>query len=233
MGKTVVILQSNYIPWKGYFDLINIADEFIFHDDLQYTEQDWRNRNRIKTSEGLKWLSIPIGESHKKMICEVEMKGEEWKTKHRKKIEGVYSRCDYFKEYKFILDELYTNEFKNLSQYNQHIIKYLSGLLDINTIFSNSQDYHPGGSKTERLIGILKKAKATKYISGPNGKNYLEEAMFKEANIELEYFSYDGYKEYPQLFGPFVHEVSVIDLFFNVGKDSSKYLKSYSAATKN
>jgi hypothetical protein len=227
MSKTVVILQSNYIPWKGYFDLINIADEFIFHDDLQYTNQDWRNRNKIKTSNGLKWLSIPVGHTHKKNICEVEMHGMEWKLKHRKKIEGAYSSCKYFKEYEFILNELYSNDYTLLSNYNQHMIKYLCGILNINTVFSNSQDYQAEGSKTERLIGILKKAKATRYVSGPSGKNYLKESLFKEANIELEFFSYKGYTEYPQVNGPFVHEVSVIDLLFNVGPDSYKFLKSF------
>jgi hypothetical protein len=232
MGKTVVILQSNYIPWKGYFDLINVADEFIFHDDLQYTEQDWRNRNKIKTSEGLKWLSIPVGDCHKKMISEVEMKGSEWKMKHRKKIEGVYGGSEYFKEYRLLLDELYNNDFTNLSLYNQHVIKYLCGILNINTVFTRSQDYHPQGSKTERLIGILKKANATKYVTGPSAKNYLKEDLFKEAGLALEYFSYNEYPEYQQLYGTFVHEVSVIDLIFNEGKDSYKYLKSFSSANK-
>ena len=124
-GKTVVVLQSNYIPWKGYFDLINIADEFIFHDDLQYTEQEWRNRNLIKTPNGVKWLSIPVGISQKKMICEVETKGNEWKERHRKKIEGAYAGAKFFKAFEYILDELYDNDISGLSQYNPHVIKYL------------------------------------------------------------------------------------------------------------
>jgi hypothetical protein len=231
-GKTVVLLQSNYIPWKGYFDLINIADEFIFHDDLQYTEQDWRNRNLIKTDNGVKWLSIPVGSTHKKMICEVETKGSEWKAQHRKKIEGAYAGAKYFKEFEYILDELYNNDISSLSQYNQHVIKYLCGILNINAIFSRSEDYYPENSKTERLIGILKKAGATKYISGPNGKNYLQEDLFKEASIDLEYYSYHGYPEYPQLHGPFVHEVSVIDLIFNTGKEAFGYMKSFTSVNK-
>jgi hypothetical protein len=230
--KAVVILQSNYIPWKGYFDLINIADEFIFHDDLQYTEQDWRNRNSIKTSDGVKWLSIPVGNNHKKLICEVEMKDNEWKKKHRKKIGGAYSGAAYYKEFEYILEELYNNDLTNLSQYNQYIIKYLCGILNIKTVFTNSKEYHPEGQKTERLIGILKKAKATRYITGPSAKNYLNEQLFKEAEIALEYFSYQGYLEYPQLHSTFVHEVSVIDLIFNTGKDSFKFLKSFRSVNK-
>src|SRR4051812_44672429 len=115
MSKTVVILQSNYIPWKGYFDLINIADEFIFYDDVQYTRLDWRNRNKIKTSEGLKWLSIPIGNNMDLKICEVEMKSQAWKKKHKKSIEQNYSKAKHFEEYKFILENIYLSKINNLS----------------------------------------------------------------------------------------------------------------------
>jgi len=226
-GKTVVVLQSNYIPWKGYFDLINVADEFIFHDDIQYTQQDWRNRNKIKTSDGPKWLSIPVGSSHRKMICEVEMKGNDWKKEHRKKIEGVYSGAAYFKEFRFILDELYDNDISNLSQYNQQMIKFLYGLLGGKKVLKDSRSYTPKGTSTERLIDILKKSGADKYISGPSGKNYLEESRFEEEGIKLEYFSYEGYPEYTQLYGPFLHEVSILDLIFNEGKNAVKFMKTF------
>jgi hypothetical protein len=232
IGKTVVILQSNYIPWKGYFDLINLADEFIFYDDVQYTRLDWRNRNKIKTSDGLKWLSIPVGYDMKLKIQEVEMKNQNWKKKHKKTIEQNYSKAPFFPEYKFILEYLYDNNISNLSEYNQYCIKYLSGILNIKTSFLNCTDYSPEGYRTERLINILKKAKASRYITGPSAKNYLQEDLFKEACIDLEYFSYQGYPEYPQLHGPFVHEVSVVDLIFNAGKDSYQFLKSFTSPDK-
>jgi hypothetical protein len=231
-GKTVVILQSNYIPWKGYFDLINLADEFIFYDDVQYTRLDWRNRNKVKTSDGLKWLSIPVGYDMNLKISDVEMKNQIWKKKHRKTIEQNYSKAPYFTEYKHLLEYLYENSISNLSEYNQCCIKYLSEILGIKASFSNCTDYEPEGYRTERLINILKKAGAARYISGPSAKNYLQEDLFKEAGIDLEYISYEGYPEYPQLHGPFVHQVSVIDLIFNTGKEATRYMKSFIAVNK-
>jgi hypothetical protein len=228
-AKTVVVLQSNYIPWKGYFDLINTADEFIFHDDIQYTQQDWRNRNKIKTSNGVKWLSIPVGGTHRKMICEVEMKDPDWKKTHRKKIEGAYAGAAFFNDYRFILNELYDNRINNLSQYNQHVIKFLYQFLGGRKTLTDSKSYAANGASTERLLDILKKSGATKYISGPSGKNYLEESRFEEEGIKLEYFSYEGYPEYRQLHGSFVHEVSILDLIFNEGKNAVKFMKNFKA----
>jgi hypothetical protein len=226
-GKTVVILQSSYIPWKGYFDLINLADEFIFYDDVQYTRLDWRNRNKIKTFAGLKWLTIPVGYNMDWKICEVKMKNQLWKRKHKKTIEQNYSRAAHFEEFRNILNELYDNDQNNLSAFNQKAIMTISKVLDINTKFTDVRDYSPVGYRTEKLIDLLKKTGADKYISGPSAKNYLEESRFEEEGIKLEYFSYEGYPEYRQLHGSFVHEVSILDLIFNEGNNALKFMKSF------
>jgi hypothetical protein len=136
-GKTVVILQSSYIPWKGYFDLINLADEFVFYDDVQYTRLDWRNRNKIKTSAGLKWLTIPVGYDMDWKICQVEMKNQIWKKKHKKTIEQNYSKAAYFNEFKDVLNELYDNDLNNLSAFNQKATVFISKQLGISTKFSD------------------------------------------------------------------------------------------------
>jgi hypothetical protein len=222
-----VILQSSYIPWKGYFDLINLADEFIFYDDVQYTRLDWRNRNKIKTSDGVKLLTIPVGYNMDWKIYEVEMKKQLWKKKHKKTIEQNYSRAAHFDEFKNILNEVYDNELNNLSEFNQKATKIIAKKLGINTKFSDVRDYSPVGHRTERLIDLLKKAGADKYVSGPSAKNYLKESRFEEEGIKLEYFSYEGYPEYTQLYGPFVHEVSVLDLIFNEGKNAVKFMKTF------
>ncbi|MBX9851159.1 MAG: WbqC family protein [Cytophagaceae bacterium] len=226
-GKTVVILQSNYIPWKGYFDLINSADEFIFYDDVQYTKNDWRNRNKIKTSEGLMWLTIPTGDDIKRKIYEVEIKDQSWKKKHKQIFVQYYKRASFFEEYKFILDFLYDNSIVNLSEYNQRAVKYLADILGMKTKFSDSSAYRAEGERTERLIKILQQAGAEKYVSGPTAKGYLQEELISEAKIKLEYFDYSGYPQYRQLHGAFVHEVSILDLIFNMGKDATKYLKTF------
>ena len=226
-GKTVVILQSSYIPWKGYFDLVNLADEFIFYDDVQYTRLDWRNRNKIKTSVGVKWLTIPVGYDMNWKIYQVAMKKQLWKKKHKKTIEQNYSRAAHFDEFKNVLDEVYDNDLSNLSEFNQRATKIIAGKLGIATKFSDVRDYSPVGHRTERLIDLLKKSGADKYISGPSAKNYLVESRFEEEGIKLEYFSYEGYPEYTQLYGPFVHEVSILDLIFNEGKNAVKFMKTF------
>jgi hypothetical protein len=226
-GKTVVILQSSYIPWKGYFDLINLADEFIFYDDVQYTRLDWRNRNKIKTSAGLKWLTIPVGYDMDWKIYQVEMKKQLWKKKHKKTIEQNYSRAAHFNEFKDLLNELYDNDINNLSAFNQRAIKIIAQRLGIKTKFSDVRDYKPEGYRTERLIDLLKKAGAGKYISGPAAKSYLIESRFEEEGMKLEYFSYEGYPEYTQLYGPFEHQVSILDLIFNEGKNAAKFMKTF------
>jgi hypothetical protein len=226
-SKTVVILQSSYIPWKGYFDLLNRADEFIFLDDVQFTRRDWRSRNKIKTSVGVEWLTIPVGYNIDWKICDVEMINQTWKSKHKKTITQNYRKAACFQEFKFILDELYDNEIANLSEYNQKVILLISKVLGINNKISDSREYSPKGKSTDRLIDILKKSGATKYLSGPSAKNYLDEKLFSKESIDLEYFSYNDYPEYRQLYGPFVHEVSILDLIFNEGKRAKQFMKTF------
>lgn len=224
MSKRVVILQSNYIPWKGYFDLINEADLFIFHDDLQFTTADWRNRNKIKTDKGIEWLTIPAGRNENRLICEVQIPDQSWKEKHRRVIAEYYRKAPFFDEQ--LLNTLYNNNISNLSDYNQYMIKYLCEQLDINTLMIDSRSLQAEGTKTDKVIDLLRKVNASVYLSGPSGRNYLEEEKFKQEGIKLEYYDYSGYKEYPQLYNEFVHEVSVVDLLFNTGKEARNYLKS-------
>jgi hypothetical protein len=227
--KKIAILQSNYIPWKGYFDIINSVDEFVFHDDLQYTKNDWRNRNRIKTERGATWLTIPCGTNQKRLICEVEMKDNSWQKKHWNLIERNYCKTRYWNIYKDFFSEIYLcNKWDKLSEFNQILIKKISKeLLGVTTIFKDSREFNLKLSKAERVLELLKKIGATSYLSGPSARNYLKESMFKEANIDLYWMDYSGYPEYNQLFKPFIHSVSIIDLIFNEGPDSRNYMKSF------
>jgi hypothetical protein len=229
MKKTVVILQSNYIPWKGYFDLINSADEFIFYDDVQYTTGDWRNRNKIKTEEGTKWLTIPVGDNIKRTIKEVRFENNDWKSKHFQTLKKYYSRAPFYKIALPLINSLYFNEIESLSEYNQFAIKEISNWLGIKTTFNDSSIYAPEGDKISRLIDILIKTKATEFLCGPAVKNYLNQESILEKGVSLRYFDYSGYREYNQLFPPFIHEVSILDLIFNEGEHSIEFLKSYSS----
>jgi hypothetical protein len=229
-SKKIAILQSNYIPWKGYFDIINSVDEFVIYDEVQYTKNDWRNRNLIKSKDGLKWLTIPVlakGNFYQK-INETQIAEKIWPLKHWKTICMCYTRAPFFKEYKYIFEELYLNTNSNfLSEVNLNFIQIINNILNIRTKISSSSDYNVGFGKTEKLVQICKQAGANEYISGPSAKGYIDEKLFAENNIKLTYLNYTGYREYDQLFPPFCHSVSIIDLILNEGSDSKKYLKSY------
>ncbi|MCK7578225.1 MAG: WbqC family protein [Chromatiales bacterium] len=224
--KTVVVLQSNYIPWKGYFDLIRDADLFIFYDDLQFTKNDWRNRNKIKTQKGSEWLTIPVGSSASRLICEVEIKDFSWQVKHWKTIRQNYGKSSYFANYRDFFEDIYLGQkWANLSLLNQSLIRLISSdLLNLKTEFRDSRDYDLSGQKLNRLMELLVKAEADRYISGPAAKNYIDEPRFTEACIELVWKDYSGYPEYPQRFPPFEHGVSILDLLFNVGPDAPWYI---------
>lgn len=230
-NKRVAILQSNYIPWKGYFDIISSVDEFIIYDEMQYTKNDWRNRNKIKTSNGLQWLTIPIETkghiSEKRKISEVKVKTKNWYKKHWNSIVCNYSKSFYFNDYKDYFKDLYyscENE-EYLSKINYKFITAINNLLDIKTKISYDVDYGLIEGKTERLIDLVKKTNGTEYLSGPAAKDYIDESLFEKSGIKLSWVDYSGYKEYNQLYPPFEHGVTVLDLIFNCGKFSKEYLK--------
>jgi hypothetical protein len=230
MTKKVAILQSNYIPWKGYFDLIHMVDEFILYDDMQYTRRDWRNRNKIKTPNGLLWLTIPVevkGRYYQR-IRETKVSENNWKQNHWKTICYNYSKASFFEDYKDLLEELYWGcEKIFLSEINYEFIMAINKILGIKTKISWSSDYNIIDGKTERLVDLCIQANATEYISGPAAKDYIDERLFKENNIRLTWIDYSGYPEYHQLYPPFEHTVSIIDLIFNEGPNATKFMKSF------
>jgi hypothetical protein len=229
--KKVAIVQSNYIPWKGYFDLINLVDEFILFDDMQYTRRDWRNRNLIKTPAGPKWLTIPVAVkgSFFQKIRDTTVSDGRWARKHWESIVHNYSKASHFGLYREVFESLYLGcEEKFLSRINYLFISAICKILGIKTTFSWSENYTLTEGKSERLVSLCKQAGATTYISGPAARGYLDEALFESENIELRYMDYCSYPEYRQLFPPFEHRVSIIDLIFNEGPDAPKFMKSFS-----
>jgi hypothetical protein len=231
--KRVAVLQSNYIPWKGYFDIINDVDLFIFYDDLQYTKGDWRNRNLIKTASGVKWLTIPVGSSEHRLICEVRLPNTTWARKHWKTIQQNYNRAPHFERYRpFFEDVFLGRKWENLSELNQYLIRSISReLLGLSTEFSDSRNYALAGRKLGRLLDLLSKAGATAYVSGPSARAYIDPSQFNRLGIELIWKDYSGYPEYPQFFPPFSHHVSIIDLLFQAGPDSQNYIWGWRKAS--
>ncbi|MEN5166225.1 WbqC family protein [Achromobacter kerstersii] len=224
--KTVAILQSNYIPWKGYFDLIAAVDEFVIYDDVQFTKNDWRNRNRIKTPQGVQWLSIPVGADIQRRVCEVELPAGRWADKHWRTLVANYGRAAYFDDVARWLKPLYLErDFLRLSELNVVLIKAICEYLGIRTVISDSSQYDYVPGKTERLVNLCQQTGAMRYLSGPAAKAYLDETAFAAAGIAVDWFDYAGYSAYPQLWGEFEHSVTILDLLFCCGPSASQYMR--------
>ena len=227
--KKIAILQSNYIPWKGYFDIIAMVDEFILYDDMQYTRRDWRNRNKIKTPNGTKWITIPVetkGKFYQK-INETQIDGHMWAQSHMMSLSQNYSKAPYWKENEQWIRSLYekASHMQMLSDVNYLFITEICKKLGIETKISWSSDYSLVEGKTERLVGLVKSAGGNYYLSGPAAKDYIVDELFEEAGIELAYMDYDGYPEYPQLHGDFDPYVSIWDLILMTGPAARDYMK--------
>ena len=215
-----VVLQSNYLPWKGYFDLIQDADVFVFYDEVQYTKNDWRNRNRICSKNGVHWLTIPIGhEAVKQKISEVRLPDARWQADHFKTLVHTYRPAKYFAQIEPLLADIYQGRtWERLGELNYFCTERIARLLELETRFLHSKDFALEGDRVERLVSLLKQLGATEYLSGPSARDYLagKEGLFEQAGIALRFKNYRGYPEYPQLSTPFEPAVSVIDVLANV-----------------
>ncbi len=229
MGKVVAIVQSNYIPWKGYFDLIRQTDEFVLYDDVQYTRRDWRNRNRIKTPQGVQWLTIPVEVKGKYLqrIRDTRISDLEWARDHWRTLTHCYGRAPHFRTYKDVLEPLYLQQQSPwLSEVNETLIRTVAGFLGIRTRITRSMDYRlTAEDPSARLLEICQQAGATTYISGPAAAEYLNVPLFTGAGVAVQWMEYAGYLEYAQLHPPFEHAVTVLDLLFMTGPDAVSFLE--------
>ncbi len=226
--KKVLITQSNYIPWKGYFDSIGMVDVFVVFDDMQYTKRDWRNRNLIKTNQGLKWLSIPVEVSGKyfQKICDTKIADKKWANSHWDVLKQNYKDAPCFKEMSEWVESLYkTCNFDYLTEVNLHFINNINSFLGIKTEIKLSSEFILAEEKTQRLVDICKALEAQAYYSGPAAKVYMDESLFNKEGIDVRYWDYANYEEYSQLHQPFEHGVSILDLIFNEGQQSNDFLK--------
>lgn len=227
MRKTA-ILQSNYIPWKGYFDIINSVDEFIIYDDVQYTKNDWRNRNKIVSAQGLLWLTIPVKKERlAQKIYETQTADSNWINRHVKSIRGNYAKSQFYKEFSDIIFSTYEacRPERSLSRINYIFLKAICKILNIDANITFSFDYPPTEGQTGRLVSLCEAVNSACYLSGPAARAYLDERLFAVRGLKLEYMDYSGYPTYPQQFGQtFEHGVSVLDLIFNTGPQAPYYI---------
>jgi hypothetical protein len=223
--KRVAILQSNYVPWRGYFDLIDSVDEFVLYDDVQYTRRDWRNRNLIKTPDGVRWLTVPVQVKGKyyQAIRDTRVDGTAWAQTHWRALQQNYARSGYFAAYEAELRGIYLGtEYTHLSVLNETLLAWCMTQLRVTTDLTSSAGYELASGRSERLLSICLQAGAGVYVSGPAAKSYLDEEMFSAAGVAVEWYEYPEYPEYPQLWGGFEPRVSILDVLFNCGPGASE-----------
>lgn len=224
-----VILQPSYIPWRGFFHQIQKADVFVFYDDVQFDKRGWRNRNKIKTPQGSKWLTIPVHSKGHQIehtaISEIEIcQDEDWSRKHWSMIQQHYAKAPHFGRYRELFERFYSRSDLRLADFTIDFTIQLAEELGLrNKRFIRSSTLGVTGTKTDRLLNVLAEVKATRYISGPSARDYIEAEKFAAAGIALEFMTYD-YPEYPQLYPPFDPQVSVLDLLFMTGPDAPRFI---------
>ena len=222
----IAVHQPQYIPWLGYIHKMANVDLFVFLDNVQYKKREFQNRNRIKTPSGPIWLTVPVltkGNFFQK-ISEVKIDNQErWREKHYETLKRNYSKAPFFKTYQNFLDEIYRKEWNYLVELNIATVNYLKNALKITTPIKLESEIGTTKTHTERIIEICKKTGADTYLSGAGGKDYMDEGLFEQNKIKLEYQEFI-FPVYPQLYGDFIPNLSALDLIFNCGPDSKKKL---------
>ncbi len=226
----VGIIQSNYVPWRGYFDFIDDCDVFILFDDVQYTDRDWRNRNRLKTPKGPAWITVSLQSGARdRLVQDVTIDWEtDWSARHLNMLRQNYRAAPHQASIVEEISEIFARKPARLSELNRALIVWANARLGITTPLIDAASLPGRGRRTERLISLVEAVGGTRYLSGPAAESYLEPEAFRSAGIGLEYKSYD-YEPYPQLWGEFEGAVSVLDLLANTGPDARRFLKSRTA----
>jgi hypothetical protein len=226
---TAAILQPSYIPWRGFFHILQRSEVFVFYDDVQYDARGWRNRNQVKTAAGKQWLTIPVhhkgSQTRHIPINEITIDwNQDWPRKHWATIVQHYRAAPCFEEFAPLIEPFYHRHDALLADFTIETTIALARALGIDrTRFVRSSSLGAAGRKTERLIDVLKKVGAGHYISGPSARDYIEPDQFAAAGISLEYQTYD-YPAYPQLHPPFDGHFTILDCLFNVGSMAHRYI---------
>jgi hypothetical protein len=222
------IIQSSYIPWRGYFDLIRSADVFVFYDDVQYSTGSWRNRNRLKTRGGPQWVTVPVHASISRTIDQTAIaRGGNWRARHRRQITEALAPAKFFVDAMRVWEDGVGGEFQSISELNIRLTQAISEYLGLGTRAVVSRELRAVGKSTARLVDLLGKVRADVYLSGPTARAYIDESAFRAAGIQLEYKTYD-YAPYPQLWGEFEGAVTILDLIANTGPEASSHVASRS-----
>lgn len=224
-----VILQPSYVPWRGYFHQIWKADVFVFFDDVQYDARGWRSRNRIRGPNGSFWLTIPVRSKHCRSealkVNEVEIDwSRRWNEKHLKSLAASYGNAPFFERYRDMLTDYYTRRDRLVADLAIDFTMAIAAELGIkNTECVRSSTLLAQGQGSERILSIMRAVGASHYITGPSARSYLDEDLFCEAGIGVEYMRYE-YPAYEQAFEGFDPHVSILDLLFMKGGEAPRYI---------
>jgi hypothetical protein len=223
---TLVVLQPGYLPWLGYFDLLKKADVFVHYDDVQFDKHGWRNRNRVKGPKGAIWLTVPVLHSGRlgQSILDVEIDDrQDWRRKHLSTISQLYARAPFIDALLPRLRDIIKRAWPRLVDLDLALIDWLAAEIGIRTPRHRTSGLDIGGDRNERLVNLCHCFGATRYLSGEAARDYLDEARFAAAGIEVVWHNY-SHPTYAQQHGEFVPYLSVLDLLLNVGEKSLSVL---------
>ncbi len=234
--KTVVVLQPQFFPWRGVFEQIRLADEFVHLDDAQFQKGGFTNRVQLKTPSGPLWLTVPVLRSGKlPPICEVEIDyRSDWRAKHVRTLLLNYARAPHVTLARSILEDVYAEHPTTISELDITALERCCAELHLQQAFTRSSDTPVTGAKTERLVQLLVPRGTTQYVTGLGALEYLDEPRLASCGIEVRVMEYTR-RPYPQLHGAFDPHVSILDTIANLGPDAAGALESsavpWSAAT--
>jgi len=223
----ISIMQPTYLPWLGYFDLIDQSDIFVILDDVQFEKQSWQQRNRIKAKNGWVWLTIPVIQKFGQKISETRINyANRWNEKHWKSIYYNYHAAAFYHSFNERLEKIYAMHSEFLIDFNMTIIQWFCEQLGIHPQFIRSSELSLEGTKTERLLNICQDLHADTYLSPPGSRTYLEKNnLFHNSGIELKYQHFE-HPQYSQLWGDFIPYLSVLDLLLTQGVHSLPIIRS-------
>lgn len=221
-------MQSNYIPWKGYFDMLAQVDDFVLYDEVQYTRRDWRNRNQIKTPQGLHWLSVPLQSkgNYLERINQMVVADRSWAAKHWRSIVQSYGKLATFGVHAGWLESAFeeAGRLERLTEINELFLRAICRALGLRTRLHRSSAFpRMGEGKNERLIDLCSQLNANEYLSGPAARSYVDDSAFAARGIAVRWMTYEGFRPYVQPHGPFVHAVSIVDLLLCTGAEARAF----------
>ncbi len=230
--KRIAVTQSNYLPWKGYFDVIASVDEVVLFDCVQYTRRDWRNRNRIKTRAGARWITVPVRSKgrYRQAIDETIVDGRAWIAQHLAAVHHAYARAPAFsEEFPWLEALLRSAPADTISTLNRAVIEGVCARLGIITKIRDSREFNLPDDRNERLLAICAQAGATEYVSGLTARAYLDADLFARRGVRIRWKSYADYPPYEQPFPPFDHRVSIVDTLLCTGRAAGRMIRSAAA----